>query len=323
MAAPTPTPEPPKRSNNRTAVIILSIAVVVLGGLLVWQSMSNADRGETVEQLETNKQELEAEMSEIQQQRDELEKLLRDKNIDADEKQRRIEELIRQMEGLQGRVNQMIASGKAKDKELDRLKQLVEDLEFLRARYESRIATLENQNQELAARGDSLAGQVDTLSQERAVLQGELEDKKTILKAASVLRVADFTFSGLKDDGSVRGSGLMLRRNQLKDALRVCFEVLENAAAETGSREAYVVVKNPNNQVIQSFETSSGYFTYNGQERVYTMKVTFTFSNKREAICAEFDVPDDFDWEKGTHTVEVYIGNQKSGDDSFLVKSFL
>lgn len=316
-----PQPQQGEQKNRRNLIIIIVLGamVAILGGLLIYQMTQTSEKEDEIAYLSTDNEELQSEIEALDKEIADLESALRDANLDKEEKEKRIKQLLQQVNDLQSRVNQMIRSGKLKDKELEELQQMLKDLEFYNERYKQKIEELEARNQELTRDNEELRGQVDTLAEERQQLEEEVERSQETIEAAARLQTVDFTFTPIKNDKE-KSSGPILRKRHLKDKIRVCSVVLSNAAAEAGPRDVYMVIKGPEGQVLQSMETSSGYFTVGGQEQVYTAKQRISYSGSEQTVCVEYLIPEDYDFEYGTYDVVFYINGKEAGSDSFMVK---
>jgi hypothetical protein len=104
------------------------------------------------------------------------------------------------------------------------------------------------------------------------------------------------------------------------EVIRVCFKIMENLAANAEQKDIYLQILDPSKKVIKDTGKQSGFFNHMGDEKSYSMKKTINYERATQTVCMEFSQPDNFDYEKGTHTVIVYCEGFDIGKATFEVK---
>lgn len=317
-----PNAAPQGQNKMKILVIVLAVVVAVLAGILIYQLSQNNQLTEQVTDLGDRNQDLIAEIDEMNTKVNRLEMELQQSNLDGEQKQQRIEQMLRQIQDLQGRANEAIRQQRLSAEQLTALQGRMEELTFLNAKYEREIAALKAANEQLTSQNEELSSNVQNLTTEGNNLRTEVrQSQQQIERLNNPLTVSSLTYT--VGDGGRDQQGPIFRKGKMKGKLKVCLSVNANTIAETGERDVYLVIMGPNGQVIQSLETSSGRFTAGGQERIYTAKARINFTGQRMNTCIEYMIPDRYEFEKGPYTVEVFIDGQRAGSDSFMVKTVL
>lgn len=325
MATNTNLPSPESQGPNKMKVLVIVLAVVVaiLAAFLVYQLSQNNQQAEQITDLTDRNQDLISEIDEMNTKVNRLEMELQQSNLDGEQKQQRIEQLVRQIQDLQGRANEAIRQQRLSAEQLTTLQGRLEELTFLNNKYTAEIERLRTENQRLTTQNQQLTTNVQNLTTEGNNLRQEVrQNQQQIERLNNPLTVSGLTYT-VGDGGGREVQGPIFRKGKMKGKLKVCLAVNPNTVAEPGERDVYVVVLGPNRQVVHSMETSSGRFTAGGQERIYTAKGRVNFTGQRANCCVEYAIPDRYEFEKGAYTVEVFIDGQRAGSDSFMVKTML
>lgn len=307
MSEVTPNTEEPKKPNNRTAIIIalLSIIVIIQSVKIYLDYQDkvevNQQLATTEEDLATTMQQLKDIQIELNQKITELEKLGGDitelqkakAEVDAELKRTR-SRTSRNIKELKDRVDGYEQLLKLKDQELEKLKSLNKELYSENRNLKTTQNQLSDSINRLAKNTDALANKVAIASQ---------------LKAENVSVVS------VNSRGKERTSPF---RSKQLETLKVDFNIAENKVAPVEGKKIMIKVTDENGQVIFDVAKGSGTFMLNGKEEFYTAAQEILFDNTRQKLSFIYEKGSEY--ASGTYTVDIYTDGYKMGQVEFKVK---
>lgn len=312
------TPPPDNRKATRNVIIILGVIIVALAALLVYQNIQKGKATDERDELAESNDNLTAEIDELQREYNEIKAQLEEANENEFELKEENERLLSELNALRSRINGEIRRAQGQTAEVEKLQKLLEEANYLSQTYAKKIQELEAVTQEQAGTINQLEGDVNQLEETRERLQGDVADRDAKIQVAAILKAADFNVTGYRKDSPTRGP--ILKARQARDKLNVCFKVLENNVAPTGTQEFFLVIKDPAGNVLQNMNATSGYFNANGKQMVYSSKAKANYNGERTKVCLDYLVPEKFDFEDGKHIIEAYTDGRLVGSGDFLIK---
>lgn len=191
----------------------------------------------------------------------------------------KLHNLLSEMEGEQNNTN--------------RVKTDVTKLEMSLQLFRERIRDLESENRKLQLSSARYKVSFDSLMK---VKTGE---NKTHVAAKTDLATGKLTADGVdKNETAVRESGRVAK-------IRVCFRVLQNYAADKGSKVAYVRVTDPAGIVLLDNTGGSGEFEWQGKKMMYSMRKSFYFDGNPLDLCMYLSRMEQY--KKGKYNVDVHL----------------
>ena len=243
---------------------------------------------------------------------------IKNKDMEVNQKTEELNKLTQELNQARQRINDLVKAGRLSQQQAEDYQFKMEQMQYYVKKYQADIADLQRENQRLTTENKTLVTQIKEKDSVRTQMEEEKVFYQTKIEAASILKAVEFEFIAVNKRGK-ETSGKELRERKIEN-LKICFKVLDNEVAPVGERTIYLVVKNPNGIVYKAFETSSGYFKYNGQEIPYTAKVTIQYDRSAQNVCEVYEKPKTEDFMKGTHRVTVYADGFVIGNGSFVVK---
>lgn len=281
-------------------ITTLSVLVIGLSGYLFYDSI-NGDMSEAeiktefmnlksdYEQmqldLENNIKDLNLSNSVLLMQKSKIEKLLR-KNAISEEELTIAKQLMRE-------ISQSVL--KEYNKRIEHLKKDKEELE--------------RQTQEDEEHYQKLLSKIENLEGDKKVLNRQIQKEKmtslqkdNLIKYASKLSVSNFILKGVR----VRNNGKEVKTDKASrvDKLEVSFDVNENLLAESGKKELYLIVYQPDNTLAVFKNKVSGTFLQDNTQKKYTEKLTVDYERGEATTITTQWENDDF--QKGNYVLEVY-----------------
>lgn len=281
-------------------ITTLSVLIIGLSGYLFYDSI-NGDMSEAeiktefmnlksdYEQmqldLENNIKDLNLSNSVLLMQKSKIEKLLR-KNAISEEELTIAKQLMRE-------ISQSVL--KEYNKRIEHLKKDKEELE--------------RQTQEDEEHYQKLLSKIENLEGDKKVLNRQIQKEKmtslqkdNLIKYASKLSVSNFILKGVR----VRNNGKEVKTDKASrvDKLEVSFDVNENLLAESGKKELYLIVYQPDNTLAIFKNKVSGTFLQDNTQKKYTEKLTVDYERGEATTITTQWENDDF--QKGNYVLEVY-----------------
>ncbi|KEO72613.1 hypothetical protein [Anditalea andensis] len=177
------------------------------------------------------------------------------------------------------------------------------------------ILKLREQNQQLYSENKELKTTKAQIEEEVAKLnikQQELTEKVTV---AERLKAENIKVAAINSRGREREDNF---RNRQLDKLKISFNLSENSLAPAGTKDIFVQVIAPNNQVIFDIARGSGTFDLNGKEEFYTAKQDILFNNTRQQLTYFYEKGTDYT--SGLYKVRIFADGFQIGNKEFEVK---
>lgn len=307
------------RGPSRGLVTALVIAVVLLSAAVVFLFVSNQELREINKDYATTKDELEAEIRDLDEQIAEMEKTMQRQDVDLEEKNRRVGELERDLNSARQTIERMRQAGKLQGTQLEEYKTKVDQLNYYLQKYQQQIATLRAENDSLRTVTSSQAGQINKLDSSLSLTERERELYRTQVEVASVLKAVEFRFAAVDRRGKEAETGTELRERRIEN-LKVTFRLLENEVAQPGARTVFVLIKGPDGAPYRSNDGTAGTFTINGNTLPYTARSSVEYDRKSIPVTVTYPTPAEKGFTKGNHTVTVYCDGYQIGNASFVVR---
>lgn len=195
---------------------------------------------------------------------------------------------------------------------LNRYRREVNDLKIEKERLFRVVDSLSTENTRLLTQIDSTNNVLLVQSRTADSLKVSNQDLETKVDMASQLKV-----SGLRGEGVIeRNSGRLVvnSNNRRVEKIRTCFTITPNALAESGEKELYVQVYNPDNQLVGdqiAVQHEGGVMVYSAQTRIF-------YENEELDVCVLANTLEEKLIE-GPYKVLVYNGANLIGATNFTL----
>jgi FtsZ-binding cell division protein ZapB len=300
-----------KKKNVGRQVLIIFVALLVLFNAFLIFKLVRKNNRVTNELVSTKqlKEELEVELKTYENQIAEYKDLLTDQDTLLLEKQREIEELAE-------KIQVMIRAGRITQAKYDAAREEIAQLKYYTKKYQQEIEELQKKNEKLTAENEGLKTEVKEVKREVDKLTDENVNLSNKVSLGEMLRTSNIDVLGIQVKS---GKQKETDKGKKMTALKVMFNLQDNAIAKEGERVFYVKVLNPKGETLYIEERGSGTFTYQGEESLFTIKETLNYSNNPEDTYTIY-------WgkgspfEKGDYKVQVFNEGVKIGEQSFTVK---
>jgi hypothetical protein len=177
------------------------------------------------------------------------------------------------------------------------------------------ILKLREQNQQLYTENKELKTTKAEIEEEVAQLnlkQQELTEKVT---RAERLRAENIKVAAVNSRGREREDNF---RNRQLEKLKISFSLMENDLTPAGTKDIFVQVIAPNNQVIFDIARGSGTFDLDGKEEFFTAKQDILFSNSAQQLTYYYEKGTDY--APGVYRVRIFADGFQIGNKEFEVR---
>ena len=300
---------PESKKNNDTAknilILVLIILVIISGIKLYRDSQDKEQQFEEILILSEDNSEL---------------------NMRLDSMTFQLDLRIKEMENLGGDVDSLVAikdqlieernsDRKRTTAEIANLNKKIDGYSVLLKEKDGEIVQLRAVNEQLYSENKDLKTTKAEIEEEVVKLnmkQQELEEKVNI---AATLKAENIVIAAVNSRGRERTDEF---RNRHLEKLKVSFSLGDNKVAQAGTKDIYVQVVSPTNQVIFDVAKGSGTFNIDGREEFYTATQDILFDNSQQQLTYFYEKGSDYN--SGVYTVKIYADGVMIGSETFEVR---
>ncbi len=250
---------------------------------------------------------LSAKIQEAQDVRDEVSRLLKDKNATQAEL---------------NRARKLIASLRQENSNLmASVKSLTEENTGLKTENRSLTTTINvvsREKTELEEEKTQLVEQTETLTQEKEELQAANEELTPKAEYGSVINIGNLFAEGVKYKNS--GKERTTRSSKRVEKIKVCFNVNKNPVVKPGQQEYLVRIISPEGVALHEEDRGSGIFTNaeGGEQMKYTTRTYVNYENEPKNVCLYWT--QNLPFEEGIYTAEIYHHGFNVGTQQFELR---
>lgn len=300
-------PENNKRKDTgKNILIVVLVILVILSGIKLYRdSKEKEQQSEEILILSEDNSDLNMRLDSMTYQLDlrikEIEKLGGD-----------IDSLVTIKEQL---IQERNSDKKRSAAEIASLNKKIDGYGALLKEKDSEILKLRELNEQLYTENKDLKTTKAEIEEEVVKLnirQQELEEKVNV---AATLKAENIVVAAVNARGRERTDEF---RNRQLQKLKVSFTLAENKVAQAGTKDIYVQVLGPNNQVIFDVAKGSGTFNIDGREEFYTAKQDILYDNNQQQLTYFYEKGSDYT--PGRYNVRIYADGVVIGSKTFEVK---
>ncbi|HLU90147.1 MAG TPA: hypothetical protein VKZ51_09970 [Cyclobacteriaceae bacterium] len=296
-----------KRSENgKNILIIVLVILVILSGVKLYRD--SIDRTQKSEEILI-----------LSEDNSELNMRLDSMTFQLDLRIKEIENLGGEVDSLVAIKDQLIAERNSDRKrtaeEIAGLNKKIDGYSRLLKEKDGEIVQLRELNQQLYTENKNLQETKAEIEEEVVKLnikQQELEEKVTV---AATLKAENIVIAAVNSRGRERTDEF---RNRHLERLKVSFNLADNKVAQAGTKDIYVQIFTPNNQVIFDVAKGSGTFNIDGREEFFTASQEILFDNSQQQLTYYYEKGSDYD--PGIYNVRIYADGQEIGSKTFEVR---
>lgn len=287
------------KSGMKNAVIgVLSVALVSLGGYTIYDKSNNT---KTIQQQESKIASVNEEKSTLQSSFDASLARLDSMTTVSTSLQSQLAEKNSEIAKDKEEIRKILNNKNATAKELSRAKTLIASLNEKITGMETQIAQLTQENQTLTQDKITLTADKEKLTQDLSVTTTAKTELEKKVDVASTLNASNIVITpyNVKKNGKEKVSTTAKR----VDKLVVSFDVA-NRIIQAGSTDLYVVVMGPDGQPIAN-GTSGSFTTREDGDKTYTAKLPVDLETAKTKNVA-FSFAPGSAFQKGNYKIQIY-----------------
>ncbi|MDG1045918.1 MAG: hypothetical protein P8P81_04880 [Bacteroidia bacterium] len=213
-------------------------------------------------------------------------------------------------------IRRLLAKGKVTQAELASVTKQIATFKDQVSQLKSEIEELSTQNQYLKDENYVMQKQIDA---EREINQEIRTQNTELVKQVAVgsrIFLKSLVVSPLRN--ALVGDFKVTDKLSKLEKIEVSCTLSNNDLVERGDKTLYFQVITPNNSTLHSDNNSSGTFSFDGGDRMYTVKKGVNFQNKNETV--SFAIPKTDGMTVGKYTVNAFSQNHKMGSTEFTLR---
>ena len=304
-ATPSSQPPAPRNRGNKNLLIgILAAGLLGTWGYLLW------DKNKTGEQVQLAQTQSESYMT----QRDSLKLLYSDAELRLDSltgaNNNLQGELSKQIESNRNEIRKILNDKNATAADLQRARTLISNLNNQIATLQVENARLTGENQELTVNNTQLSSEKQVLEQNLQTSTLEKEELTQTVDVGSTFSASNIQVTPVNEKSN--GKEKTTTTAKRVDKLVVSFDI-ENRIAHSGPADLYIIVTAPNGQVVSDPSLgSSTLSTRTDGDKTFTTKLAIDYSQgTRKPV--SFPIRQS-DFQTGNYKIEVYHNGFKIGE---------
>ena len=281
----------------KNIIITLSVIAAALLCVLayVW-----FDRQGMIKDLNIEKEDLTAQMIQLQEDYAMLSSNNDTLNHQLDIEREKVQQLIDRFEKTEATNRAQI---RKYEKELGTLRSIMRN-------YIVQIDSLNTLNMSLRKDAEEARKAASESMAKYEDLKTTTEEYAKQVKIGSVLKGRELSLT------AITAKNKETERSSRVDKLKACITLVENDLAAKGATVIYIRVKDP--EGILMTEDSQQIFNMNGEQMIYSASREIDYQGSEVEACIYFDSPQKF--VKGVYTVEAYTENGQLGTADLLLR---
>lgn len=309
-------PSEEKNKNNKNNVVIILAVILVASWAYFFYARNEANN--VIAMKEADYATLDSSKNAIQKEYDDamvrLEQMTAtNTSLDSLVKSRD-EELNQLKSKFKGLVNKQNATAS----DLAAAKKLVGDLNGKIDEYIKEIGRLQKENKQLTTDKENLTSENKTLSTNLAVTESAKKEAENKVDVGSTLNVSSFSIKAINEKAS--GKERETASSKRADKLRIAFNLDANRISTSGTKQLYIVAKDPAGNTIKEQALASGSLSTREDGQVsYTTLLDIDYK-QGETKYVSFDLRQGDKYSKGTYTIMVYQNGFKVGEGQAILK---
>ncbi|MBO8429657.1 MAG: hypothetical protein IAC68_06990 [Bacteroidetes bacterium] len=276
---------------------VLSAAVAVLAIVLIYVW---SDRNSYINELTIDKENLTAEMLQLQQDYAQLSSTNDTLNNEILLEREKVAQLIERVQKTEATNKAML---RKYEKELGTLRSIMRN-------YIKQIDSLNTLNNTLRAEAAEAKQQARESNSRYENLKSTTEELGKQVELGSIVKGRGLVMTGVTE------SGKETDRSSRTSKLKACLNLVENSIAKKGPRTVYIRVKGPDGILMTADQQHL--FTFEGEQMIYSASREVDYQGAEVEVCIYFDPGQKLT--KGVYTVEAYTEEARLAATDMLLR---
>ncbi len=276
---------------------VLSAAVAVLAIVLIYVWI---DRNSYINELTIDKENLTAEMLQLQEEYAQLSSTNDTLNNEILLEREKVAQLIERVQKTEATNKAML---RKYEKELGTLRSIMRN-------YIKQIDSLNTLNITLRAEAAEAKQQARESKDRYENLKSTTEELGKQVELGSIVKGRGLVMTGVTE------SGKETDRSSRTAKLKACLNLVENSIAKKGPRSVYIRIKGPDGILMTTEQQHL--FTFEGEQMIYSESREVDYQGSEVEVCIYFDPGQKLT--KGVYTVEAYTDEAKLASTDMLLR---
>ena len=276
---------------------VLSAAVAVLAIVLIYVWI---DRNSYINELTIDKENLTAEMLQLQEEYAQLSSTNDTLNNEILLEREKVAQLIERVQKTEATNKAML---RKYEKELGTLRSIMRN-------YIKQIDSLNTLNITLRAEAAEAKQQARESKDRYENLKSTTEELGKQVELGSIVKGRGLVMTGVTE------SGKETDRSSRTAKLKACLNLVENSIAKKGPRRVYLRIKGPDGILMTTEQQHL--FTFEGEQMIYSESREVDYQGSEVEVCIYFDPGQKLT--KGVYTVEAYTDEAKLASTDMLLR---
>jgi len=304
-----------KKDNKPAIIIILMIALV---GSWIYFLYSRNQSNAVIAEKDIQYASLDSSKNAIQKEYDDALVRLQELTTENNGLDSLVKTKDSELSILKSKFKSLVGKQNATASDLAEARKLVGELNTRIDDYIKEINRLQTENQQLTVDKENLTNENKTLSTSLNNTENARKEAENKVDVGSTLHASGFNIVAI----NVRNSGKEKSTATAKraDKLRISFNLDENRIATTGTKQLFIIAKDPNGKVIAEESLASGKINTRQDGQIdYTTKLDVEYK-QGESKGISFDLNQSEKYVKGNYTFIVYQNGFKIGEGNATLK---
>jgi myosin heavy subunit len=201
-----------------------------------------------------------------------------------------------------------------------KVKKKLNQLQLIAQGYVQQMDSLYRVNTALTEENQAIRKDLKDLRQEKDKIEKDREQLSEKVEIAAVLKAVNMEATGLR----TRTGGekeVATDKVQRVDQVRVCFTVAENKIASPGTKEIYVRIARPDQEIMVKSRLDDFSFEYQGERLQYSIMQTIEYANAPVDLCLYWKKEySSQDMQPGLYHVDIFCENAIIGHTTFTLR---
>lgn len=276
---------------------VLSAAVAVLAIVLIYVWI---DRNSYINELTIDKENLTAEMLQLQEEYAQLSSTNDTLNNEILLEREKVAQLIERVQKTEATNKAML---RKYEKELGTLRSIMRN-------YIKQIDSLNTLNITLRAEAAEAKQQARESKDRYENLKSTTEELGKQVELGSIVKGRGLVMTGVTE------SGKETDRSSRTAKLKACLNLVENSIAKKGPRSVYIRIKGPDGILMTTEQQHL--FTFEGEQMIYSESREVDYQGSEVEVCIYFDPGQKLT--KGVYTVEAYTEEARLAATDMLLR---
>lgn len=294
----------PNKTNKFLVVVI--VLLFCFCGFLIWQNLQLQDKvvkGEIV-------------YVEVSNERDKIQSELEEMLSKYDALETNNQELSAELAAEKEKIEELLKKAKGKDWTIHQLKKETESLRKIMQGFVVQIDSLNQLNNKLTEENKVVKTKLTDEQQKTKELADKNDNLSDIVTVASYLKTQGLKAYGVKVKSD--NTGKENDRAKKIDKIRTSFTIQKNTITIPGKKWIYVRILTPDGRVLSEKTDDSNKFDFNGVRGLYSAKKEIDYKNDELTVTIDWSKIEEFP--VGEYNVEVYADGVDIGKTKFALK---